>query len=352
MRPARRLEGVGESVRQLSFLLGLAISAACLVVVFWNVDTTLLWRSLTMADWRWVAAAAAASVIQLIWRSQRWRRILRPSVMVPCGAALRSYLIGQAANMVLPFRAGELLRVVVLARLAPVSRTASLASVVTERILDLFTLLALLGVTVLVFPLPAWVTASAWILALVTVGATVVLLAMKGSHRFYDRLIARLERLLPGKLSGKLSGKLAGMVNSFVSGLKGLDSPAQYLGLLLDTVAIWLLSGLSVHFLFLAFGITASHDLGWVAMLVVLLMTTLGVSVPSSPGFVGTMHLAVLVGLSLFGVPKGLALSYAVVLHFLAMAVPLAMGLLSLKGGVLSLDFLIKQTKEGTAGQS
>lgn len=348
MRPARRLKVVGESVRQLSFLLGLAISAACLVVVFWNVDTILLWRSLTMADWRWVAAAAAASVIQLIWRSQRWRRILRPSVLVPCGAALRSYLIGQAANMVIPFRAGELLRVVVLARLAPVSRTASLASVVTERILDLFTLLALLGITVLVFPLPAWVTASAWILALVTVGATVVLLAMKGSHHFYDRLLARLERLLPGKLSGKL----AGMVNSFVSGLKGLDSPAQYLGLLLDTVAIWLLSGLSVHFLFLAFGMTASHDLGWVAMLVVLLMTTLGVSVPSSPGFVGTMHLAVLVGLSLFGVPKGLALSYAVVLHFLAMAVPLAMGLLSLKGGVLSLDFLIKQTKEGTADQS
>ena len=69
-------------------------------------------------------------------------------------------------------------------------------------------------------------------------------------------------------------------------------------------------------------------------MLVLLVMTTISILVPSSPGYVGTYHYLCQLALGLFLVPKGPALSYAVIVHGINILPVLVLGLiiLSLEG--------------------
>ena len=79
---------------------------------------------------------------------------------------------------------------------------------------------------------------------------------------------------------------------------------------------------LSNYFLFLAFGMGLSF---WVA-LVVLLAVQVGNIPPSVPGKVGIFEYAVILALSVFGVTKGAALGYAVMLHVVAYFPKIMMG--------------------------
>jgi uncharacterized membrane protein YbhN (UPF0104 family) len=80
------------------------------------------------------------------------------------------------------------------------------------------------------------------------------------------------------------------------------------------SLAIWGVSALFVYSIMLAFHIDAPVT----AAVLLLCATNLGMAVPSSPGYVGVYHYLVVTSLSLFGVERELALSYAFVLHLLA----------------------------------
>jgi uncharacterized membrane protein YbhN (UPF0104 family) len=53
-----------------------------------------------------------------------------------------------------------------------------------------------------------------------------------------------------------------------------------------------------------------------------LVVQAVGVAIPSSPGFVGTYHAAVVAGLAAFGIQQEESLSYAILAHFI-MVVPI-----------------------------
>jgi uncharacterized membrane protein YbhN (UPF0104 family) len=55
-------------------------------------------------------------------------------------------------------------------------------------------------------------------------------------------------------------------------------------------------------------------------------LTTLGIMVPTAPGFVGNFHLFCIVGLAIFGIPKSEALSFAILLHFIQIGLVGIMG--------------------------
>jgi len=329
-------------MRRIGIIIGFGISAACVWLVLRNIDFSQLGDSLANALLGWVLLSAGCSVLQMWIRSQRWQRILKASREVPRNIAFKSYMVGQMANMVLPFRAGELIRVLALGELIHVSKSASLASVVTERILDLFSLLLMLAITLLISPLPAWIIHSAWAVMFLATGATILLLLMKKLKTNLISILSRFDKYLPDKITGKLTE----FFDSFLSGIKGLGSIGQYVWLIVETVLIWVLAGLGIYFLFLAFGMAETYNLKFLAVLTMIVMTALGVSVPSSPGFVGTMHLAIIMGLGLFGIAKEEALGYAVVLHFVSVVVIVSMGIISLKGGMISFGSLYKTTKE------
>jgi len=110
---------------------------------------------------------------------------------------------------------------------------------------------------------------------------------------------------------GWLERRLITLLGTMTEGLRGIRAPRHAIPLALSSVAIWLFLALSVW--------TAMHaahlDLPLVASWVVLAFLGLGVSLPSSPGFVGVIQAATVLALALFAVPRAEALSFSLLLH-------------------------------------
>ena len=71
-------------------------------------------------------------------------------------------------------------------------------------------------------------------------------------------------------------------------------------------------------------------ELPLAAAYTVLIITALGVALPTAPGFIGNYHFSCVVGLTLFDIPKTDALTFAIVLHFIQFAVVTVLGVLCL----------------------
>ena len=67
-----------------------------------------------------------------------------------------------------------------------------------------------------------------------------------------------------------------------------------------------------------------------------------GIAIPTAPGFIGNWHYACILGLSLFGIAKPEALSFALVYHFLSMIVLIVLGVAFLPFNKFSITDMTK----------
>src|SRR5215212_4085250 len=97
----------------------------------------------------WLLAAVGLYVLASLVRGERWHRILELTGVharrVDCYALTT---VGYMGNNVLPARAGEALKVVLLAQRCDASKRVILGSVIAERILDLTALAAIFVIVV------------------------------------------------------------------------------------------------------------------------------------------------------------------------------------------------------------
>jgi len=122
------------------------------------VDFAELGKAFAGADWRWAALSVAAALGGLFARAARWYWLFPPGSNPPGVTA--GVLIGYMANNVLPLRAGEVVRVYVVARRwRAAGRTDALwlvvATLVVERVLDSLAVVLILATLVLLIPVPA-----------------------------------------------------------------------------------------------------------------------------------------------------------------------------------------------------
>ena len=198
--------------------------------------------------------------------------------------------IGFMANMVLPLRIGEVIRPVLLSRRAKLPLSGVLASVLLERIFDMFTILFLFGVSVSV------VTVSDEVRA---VGMDVV--GPGGGGRGGDRPHpaageagaahrAGAANLLPGNVGEQAYSFAEG----FVRALEMLDSPMAYMRAFAWSIYLWMAISVIYVLGFWAFHMDVPALRG---ALVVTTLVAIAVSVPSAPGFIGSFQLGCVLGL-------------------------------------------------------
>jgi uncharacterized protein (TIRG00374 family) len=312
---------------------GFAVSAVFTYLAVRGTDWERFRRGLASSRYPWLIPAAATLAAGVVLRAARWRLLFPPAARPPFPATLRALLVGTFFNNVLPGRAGEAIRVVTLHQDAGTSRTVALATAVTERVLDVAVLLALLFVSLPWLPRLSWVGRAALVGAAV---AAVVLVAVVVLGRRRGRPLARLLqplRLLPGVGPEDVER----MATEFADGLGALHRGRIAVpALVLSVVAVLVItfSGWLVTFAF-------SLHVGFGAALLVMVATNLAMVIPSSPAAIGVFEAATLVALAPYGVERSQGLLYAVVLHALnslpfiaigALLVP-RYGLLALRSG-------------------
>ncbi len=290
-----------------SVWVGLAVSMASIVFLVVSVDFDELTGALSQASPLLVVAGGATLPITMYLKCLRWRYFFPQPAEVSMQGMLAALYLGYLVNTVLPLRAGEILRAYLVGESDEVSKSTVLATVLIEKVFDLGTMALLLFLLRFAIVLPVWADAMALAsgaaLAVAVTGLTIALTA----RRWALELTAGAEERLP--LLRRLGA--ADLLRAFLDGLEFLQRPRALGLVVLWSVLLWIGSLLTVVLALAALGITP----GLAVAAFVLVVTNLGMAVPSAPGYVGVFHSAVVVALTAFGVDTGQALASAVLLH-------------------------------------
>jgi uncharacterized protein (TIRG00374 family) len=314
----------------LSLGLGLGLSALLAWRLLRQIDLERVLPQIADARAAPLVAMMGSKLVGFLGLAWRVRALLRPCRELPFGVAFQGQLLGFAANNLIPFRVGELVKIDYLARRGGGSRSAVLAVVATERILDA---VCLLGLFALVSPLalprishPGAAAASA--VAVVVAAAAGWLIATRAS------LWVRAFRALEAWLGRPEGGRLSGAADSFSRGLAGIRSPAVLASGLMGTVVYWGSAFVSVQLCLDAFGIGTPRF----APAIVLVFLAFGTALPASPGFVGTYDYFFVAALLVFEVGANRAASVALVAHALSIVPFTIVGVLVVPGSLRELS--------------
>lgn len=340
MQPVRR--------KTLTVLTGIAISVVLVAIIFYKVDFRELGSALKRANYIWILPNIFFVVFAMFQRAERWKYMLIPITNVTYKKLLAATCIGFMANNVLPLRLGEFVRAYSLSKQVPgVTKSASLATIFVERmVFDLLALLGILSVVLLIVPLPVdnrFQFGAFLSLAIAMIGlilAVGIVLRPEGS----SRLLTRYLFFLPKKVTDIISNT----VIKFSKGLLFLKDWRQTAWVSGHTIFLWLFMGISNIFVFYAFG----FHLPVYASYVLLVVVSIWILIPSSPGFVGVYHYGVIWTLKFFGIDYESALSCAIVLHAAQFIPVTLMGFYYLKKEHLSLKQLEQEAlKDEPHGQ-
>lgn len=301
---------------QFKTLLIALVTVALLAWFLRQANLGAVWHELRTARPWVLVLALVTTLITYLLRAYRWQYLLRPLGRTHFALVFRTTVIGFAANTLLPARVGEFLRPYLLARREHLSVSASFATIILERLLDLLTVLLLFGLFVLLFAghvsaLDPKTFAAVKIGGLLFGAAAVTALLVIAflSHRpaLVTALVDRVSRLLPARFADSF----AKMAHAFVEGLAVTRDPRRLFGAMALSLPLWLSIATQIWLVTQAFHMT----IPFTGSFLVVALLAVGVAVPT-PGSVGGFHEAFRLAVTAFyGVPNDSAVAGAIVLH-------------------------------------
>lgn len=299
-------------------VVGLAVSALCVYLALRGVEWRGLGEALTRVRPAWLAASALTSVMAFGAAALRWRRLVDRQVRLTPLEAFESLMIGNATNLVVPTRLGDVMRAVLVAKKGEARVTALLASVVVERAADMLMLLVCALLMSLVIVVPGPIAVALRTLALVLVATIVVFIA--AADRLAAASIAAISSVAPA-----LAERIGPQIDAFILELRAAGGRGRWAGVLALSAVAWALWGLAASCGVRAFDLAVP----WYGGFFVMTVVNLGGLVPASPGGIGVYHYLAMVALSVWVADPALALGYAIVSHALSVGIILLLGLVS-----------------------
>jgi len=311
------------------FWAGIALSIACLALVFRQVDLAETWRIIALADYRLILLATLNIVVVLLAKTARWRLLFYPAQANQDYSSLLSALTaGVFINFALPLRFGDLVRMY-LAGLGDTGLLHALGTVAVEKLLDAIALAVMLLVLLPTIGLPAWLLQPAWTMAALALLGLVSAMAFRS--RFL-RLLQVIETRVPLIARLKASDRARRVLDS----LDPLSRGSVLLRLGAWTLLIWCLSFLTHYFLLRSMGLNVSL----VTPLLLHTVLQAGIAVPSSPAKLGVFHGLCIWALSLSQIVGATAAGYSILLYFVVWMPPSILGTIFLWRSGRTLELL------------
>jgi hypothetical protein len=289
----------------LKLALGLAISAAFLYALLSRAPLHDVGAALGRANLGWVAASLLAVCLSYTLKTQRWVLMLRSLGGAPGFRQALTPLMGSVAlNNVLPFRAGDIVRVMAFRRYTGVQPSMQLGTVILERLLDVGALLAVLVAVATLWPLPELapgVLAALRMLALAALAALAGFMAAPRPLRMLVRAVGSRVAL----------GRAGEILLRFSEALERLSSTTLLARLAAFSLAAWFCEGLAYVAVAQSLGAPAPLPAGLLA----LALGTLSTMIPSSPGYIGTFHYFAALALAQLGAGRAEAAAFAILIH-------------------------------------
>ena len=291
----------------LQTLPGLLISAFFLWYTFKGISFAQI-RAVRFAEPAWLLGVLAFTVASYTLRCVRWTRMLR-STGARFAVCARVLMTSLAANNILPFRIGDVMRVFTYSGDVGAGTSVLLSTVILEKLLDIFVLVLLF----VRFMGPNVSHHSRILAESLLLLSTVGLLTLLLGARTLDRPLRSLFSRLPHK---PILLKLEHWLTLALDGIRQIGTAGSLL-LLLQSFVIWTCEGMifvsAAHLIGLlgAPGSTLDRIGPWQAVSV----ANLSYLIPSSPGAIGTFEWAVKSSLTSHGAPESQAALFGLALH-------------------------------------
>jgi uncharacterized protein (TIRG00374 family) len=301
-----------------TILRGLRIALGLILLVFalQGANWIELRTSLAAANLTWLLLALGVVVIGLVLKIWRWSTLLHNfGLENPFRLVSEAYLAGQAANILLPIRGGELIRIGMMGKGEADSLARVAGTVAVEKFLDL---LALTGLTVLVLPslrslgshygslnygyqyLPQGLAIFA-VAAIVFLGVYVL-----WAPRLWSVVQRKIQSSHPRWIV-----RSAEVIGQFIASSAWLRDWRKIGSSLLITLVIWCLMWATNLLAFQGVHLRADPLMAGLALVLVYI----GLIPALMPGNIGPFYFFAQLALRAFDIPIEQALAFAILLH-------------------------------------
>jgi uncharacterized protein (TIRG00374 family) len=312
--PATR---ISKGRNLLKTLPGLLISAGFLWYTFSKISFSDL-RAVRLANPIWIVGVLAFTLASYTLRCVRWTRMMR-STGAKFGVCARVMMTSLAANNILPLRVGDIMRVFTYSGDLGASPSVILSTVILEKLLDIFILVLLFTLTMGSHASAQSKTLAETLLAVSTIGLLTLILGARALKSPLDRYFAK-------HAANKKIAKLEHFIMLAIECLLEIGILGSLL-LLAQSAIIWACEGMIFFSSAKLIGLITDATGPWAAVSV----ANLSYLIPSSPGAIGTLDLAVTADLAIHGAAAAQAAPFALLVHaWLLLSVTGAGGLIFL----------------------
>jgi uncharacterized protein (TIRG00374 family) len=283
-------------------LASLALAAGLLALLLWHVNVSAVRDELARASLWWLPLAFFANLVSDWFRAIRWQYLFRPLARVEVPFLFGVAVIGVAANLALPFRAGEMVRLQVLRRRTGLKLASILATIISEKMMDVVAFSSFIALGLILYR-EAWFL---WPLAMAYAAALGV--GVLGARWLAGR--AESGEQIFGGGSGRLRAWLAREMGAFGRGLQAFRRRAL-LHAVWASHAAWLCEAVMYY----AVGRSLGLDLPFGVYLLAVVAATVAVSVPLTQAGLGVFEVFLTGLLVAFGLDKVEAAAFAIFAH-------------------------------------
>jgi uncharacterized protein (TIRG00374 family) len=284
-------------------VLGFAISIVLFYLSMRGIQFNEIWSTLQRTNPALAFMPLVFIALAICLSSFRWSRLSGPTVYF--SETVPAMLIGMFINNVLPARLGEVARGYVLARKKGFSFTYSFSTVLLDRFFDLT---GLLLITFIFFPsasLPPRVSQGIYVIMGVLV-LCVLMIILLSRKSFADHISERFTRLEKSFFS-----KFAKRIVEIRENLTRIGSPMTIIYFVIISFFTWLSMSAALYCVTKALGVSVPpYCIPFVCALL-----NIGITIPSSPGYVGVYQFLLVYLLSIFGVPKPEGFTISIIYH-------------------------------------
>ncbi|OGO38682.1 MAG: TIGR00374 family protein [Chloroflexi bacterium RBG_16_57_11] len=302
-------------MKRWQFWVGVFISLVLIWYSLRGLNIKELADVLAHANYWWLVPGVAVYFVAVWARAWRWHYLLKPLKPIQTNQLFPTVCIGYFGNNILPARAGELLRAAVLKKDEEIAISASLATIIIERVFDGVVMLGFVFINL--SELARLTQSSGFIgdirtLALIGTGIFLGALAVfLGLAMYPERSLALVEQIVQRLIPEKFAVKILGLADRFLGGLASLRSPRTIFMVFVISVVIWLLETAKYWFVMHAF----PFEVSFFALMLMNGIVNLATTIPSAPGYVGTFDAPGIAVLQAYAVPKTIAAAYTLALH-------------------------------------
>jgi uncharacterized protein (TIRG00374 family) len=303
------------------WILAGALAAILLYYSLRGIEWRRVWQTMLGAQWQYLALFAAIQIGNYLVRSLRWRVLLNARGRFPVGTVFWATMAGYMGNNLLPGRAGEVVRSLIISRQSGLTRTYVLTTALTERLMDAIALVLFGSVVLLrVSPKPAWMDQVGRSTALIAAFGALLVVVLPHTEGIIRNLLHRFP------LPHAIRDRLLAFAEQILLGLRVFHHAGRLVSFTLFTILIWTVDAFASIVGAAAFGIHLTFP---VAVLLLAGMG-LGSALPATPGYVGIYQFVAVTVLPPFGIDRNAALAYVIVGQVVGYLIVLVFGLLGL----------------------